>query len=68
MDEIKTFELTAGDDITPAIKEAIEIARKKNCIVCFNHNGAKMKIYQYSTLEEKLKDWREQLYRNRKEI
>jgi len=46
--EIKIFDVLAGTDIKDAIEEAIIIAETKKCVVEFDFNGVRMKIYDFS--------------------
>lgn len=50
--EIKDFDVIAGTDIKEAVKEAISIAERYECVVRFNFNGVEMKIYEFSNVKE----------------
>lgn len=58
---IQYIEILAGTDIKNAIKEAIDLAYSNRCIVKFNFNGIEMKIYYFSTVDEKHEHYLKQI-------
>ena len=50
--EVITIEFFAGVHIDEALKEAIELAKKRDCIVEFEFNGIDFCVSQYSDIEE----------------
>ena len=54
MKEIKEVEFTPGTDLEDAIREAIGLAKRENCIVKFSFNGVPMQIYEYSDITEEV--------------
>ena len=62
--EIKTFNVLAGTDIREAVKEAIIIAIHYDCIVEFDFNSAKMRVYDFDTEQELADSYYRQINKN----
>ncbi len=55
--EVKIYEFLAGTSIEEACEEAVEIAKRNNCIVKFSFNGVAMKVYGFSDKQDKVEEY-----------
>jgi hypothetical protein len=50
--EVKIFEVLAGTTIEDAAYEAITIAQKNKCLVEFEFNSKRIRVYDFMTQQE----------------
>jgi len=65
MKQVKIYEPYAGTTIEEATAEGIAIAEEKDCYVRFNFNGVQIECYSFSTVEELVDFYHQQIKKKR---
>lgn len=61
MIEVKFFEVMAGADINEVAEEALSLAEKYNCLIIFEFNSAKLRVYKFMQVREIVNEYYHQL-------
>jgi len=68
MKQVKIYEPYAGTTIEEATAEGIAIAEEKDCYVRFNFNGVQIECYSFSTVEELVDFYHQQIKKKERKL